>query len=196
MNRPFGLTALVPASTVASTVASTLAFLLVVWSSPCRADVSSWFFTGGGPSWLSEQKSNYDMVPSLQFDLGLGTTPSRSLVVGVLSRTTTHFGRGTDLALAVRATTGGFSRGGWGLALDAGLYKRWWGRESWGPTTSLHLGAPYGLQLTMNGALGTHDHRTLGIMVGIDLLRLTIHRPANDNWWRNPRPSWRPDSDQ
>jgi hypothetical protein len=167
---------------------------LVAWSASARADVSSWFFAGGGPSWLSEQKSDYEMVPSLQLDLGIGTPPSGSAVLGVLSRSTTHFGKGTDFALALRAATGEFSRGGFGVALDAGAYKRWWGMESSGPMASLQLGAPYGLQLSFNGAFGSDDHRTFGVMFGIDFLRLTVHRLAGEQWWKNPRPAWRPET--
>jgi hypothetical protein len=168
------------------------AFLLA-WSGSARADVSSWLFLGGGPSWLSQEKSAYELQPTLQLDAGIGTPTSSPAVVGVLARTSTHFGMGTDLALALRATTGGFSRGDWGVALDAGAYKRWWGMESSGPLTSLHLGAPFGLQLSFNGALGTDDHRTFGVMFGVDFLRLTVHRLGGEQWWPNPRPAWRPE---
>ena len=159
---------------------------------PARADVSSWLLVGGGPSWISEQKSGYNVVPTLQFDAGLGTNPSRAIVLGILARSATHFGDGTDLGLAARLTTGGFSRGVFGLAIDGGLYRRWWGVGSWGPMASLHLGAPYGLQLTANVEIGTHDNKTFSALIGVDLLRLTVHRSPDDEWWPNPRPSYSP----
>jgi hypothetical protein len=155
--------------------------------------VSSWFFVGGGPSWLSEQKLSYELKPAMQMDLGMGTPSSHPVVVGVLARSTTHFGMGTDLALALRGTTGGFSRGDWGVALDAGAFKRWWGMGSYGPLASVHLGAPYGLQLSFNGLMGKDDHRTFTVVFGIDFLRLTVHRLSGEQWWKNPRPAWRPE---
>ncbi|MCL2824190.1 MAG: hypothetical protein FWD57_09380 [Polyangiaceae bacterium] len=168
-----------------------LALATIAWSSAASAEVSSWVFVGGGANWLSERASGYEMAPSMQIDVGMGSPPSRSFVVGMLGRTITNFGRGTDLALALRGTTGGFSRGGYGVAVDLGMYRRWWGMGSWGPIGSLHLGGPYGLQLTGNVEIGTQEHRTFGVLFGVDLLRLTVHRPAHDKWWMNPRPSWR-----
>jgi hypothetical protein len=128
----------------------------------------------------------------MQLDLGLGTPPSSMVVVGALGRTTTYFGRGTDLALAARAATGGFARGQFGIALDAGAFKRWWGTESEGPLASVHFGAPYGLQLSFNASMGSDEHRTYGVLLGIDLLRLTVYRLGGTQWWPNPRPAWQP----
>lgn len=165
---------------------------LVAWSCPARAEVSSWFFAGGGPSLLSEQKDDSVLKPTMQLDLGVGTPSSSPLVVGLLVRTQTHFGKGTDFTLALRGATGGFARGDWGLAIDAGAYKRWWGLESTGPAASVQVGAPFGLQLSINSAFGNHDARSFGVMFGIDFLRLTVHRLSGENWWPNPRPAWRP----
>ena len=165
---------------------------LLSWSGSAHAEVTSWFFAGGGPSWLSQKKSSYELEPTLQLDMGVGTQPSGDVVIGALARSSTYFGRGTDLGLALRASTGGFARGDWGIALDAGAYKRWWGMESAGPLASLQLGAPYGLQLSFNGAMGNDDHRTFGVMFGIDFLRLTVYRLGGEQWWTNPRPAWRP----
>jgi len=169
---------------------------ILAWPGLARAEITSWVFVGGGPSWLSEQKRSYQLEPTLQLDLGLGTPPSGDAIIGVLGRSSTYFGRGTDFALALRAATGGFARGDWGVALDAGAYKRWWGMESHGPLGSVQLGAPYGLQLSVNTSFGTDDHRTYGVMLGIDFLRLTVYRLGGEQWWPNPRPAWRPDDDR
>jgi len=169
--------------------------VVLAWSGSARADVTSWFFAGGGPSWLSEQKSSYQLEPTMQLDLGIGTPPSGDVVIGVLGRTSTYFGRGTDLGLALRGATGGFARGDWGVALDAGMYKRWWNMESSGPLASLQLGAPYGIQLSLNSSFGNDDHRTFGAILGIDFLRLTVFRLGGEQWWPNPRPAWRPPTD-
>lgn len=166
-----------------------------VWLKPpcARADVSSWLFVGGGPSWLSEQREPYELRGSMQIDLGMGTPVSQPLVVGGLGRVTSYFGKGTDLALAARMATRGFAVGDWGLALDGGGFKRWWGMGSSGYLVSLQLGAPYGFTLSVNTSLGADDHRTFGAIFGIDLLRLTVYRLGGESWWYNPRPSWRPE---
>jgi hypothetical protein len=159
-----------------------------------RADVSSWFYAGGGPTWLSEQGSSFEVRPTMQLDVGMGTAPSGTVIIGALARSTTYFGAGTDLGLALRAATGDFARGGFGLALDAGAYKRWWGMGSAGPMGSLQLGAPFGLQLSLNAAFGTDEHLRYGATFGIDLLRLTVCRVSGEQWWPNPRPAYRPPS--
>lgn len=128
----------------------------------------------------------------MQLDMGVGSQPSSPAVIGGIFRTSTYFGHGTDLSLAVRAATRGFTTGDWGLALDAGGYARWWGQSSTGPISTLHLGMPFGLTFSVQGAVGSNDHRTFGAMFGIDLLRLTVYRLGGENLWANPRPAWRP----
>jgi hypothetical protein len=156
------------------------------------ADVSSWLFVGGGPSWISQQKSAYELRGSMQVDLGVGSPTSNPVVIGMLARATPYFGRGTDLSLAARMATRGFAVGDWGFALDAGGYERWWGAGSVGGLASLSVGAPYGFTLAMNTSFGTNDNRTFGVMLGIDVLRLTVYRLGGESFWYNPRPAWRP----
>lgn len=161
---------------------------------PVHAEVSSWFAMSGGPSWLSEHKSSYELAPTMQLDMGVGSQPSSPAVVGGLFRTTTYFSHGTDLSLCIRAATRGFTTGDWGVALDGGGYARWWGESSTGPIGTLHLGMPFGLTLSVQGQMGSNEHKAFGAMFGIDLLRLTVYRLGGESFWANPRPAWRPES--
>src|SRR5438132_1713788 len=89
-----------------------------------------------------------DRPGALQLEMGVGSPPHGAVVVGGLLKTMTFFSKGTDVVFAPRVATGGFVRGGFGLALDAGAYQRWWGPEnSTGFMGSVILGAPFGLQL-------------------------------------------------
>src|SRR6185436_4443022 len=91
------------------------------------------------------------------------TSPAGFLVVGGLFHLETHFGRGTDLGLLARVATQGFQLGTWGVALDLGGYERFWGVGSEGGVGALVLGAPWGLTLRGEGAMGTNDARSFGI---------------------------------
>jgi hypothetical protein len=129
--------------------------------------------------------------------MGVGSTPRAPFVLGGLLRGTTMFGLGTDLGLAVRATTGGYARGDWGVALDAGALWRSWGAGThgdWPLQAVLTLGTPYGLQLAVAGQAWSLDGGTAaeGIVaaVEIDLLRLTVMRQgSSERWWQNPAPA-------
>jgi hypothetical protein len=190
LTRPLVRTAL--GSLFPSIVAAALALSAMAATRDAHADLSSWLFVGPGASWLSQQKSSYELKPSMQLDLGVGTPVSKPVVIGALVRATPYYGKGTDLAVAARIATQGFAVGNWGLALDAGGYQRWWHFESSGWLTSLQLGAPYGITLSLNASFGTEDSRTYGAVLGVDLLRLTVYRLGGEHWWANPRPSWRP----
>ena len=92
-----------------------------------HADVSSWLTGGGGYGVAhNESKSAYDRATTLSFSIGVGTTPTSSVVVGGLVRSTTYFTLGTDLDLSARIASGGFARGQWGLAFDIGPGWRSW----------------------------------------------------------------------
>jgi len=164
-----------------------------------HADVSSWFTGGGGYGVArSESRGEYDRATALSFSIGVGTTPTSSVVVGGLVRTTTYFTLGTDLDLSGRIATGGFARGQWGLAFDVGPGWRSWKRRSDYGGFPLHAmivgGAPWGLQLGIGANLLNLDGGTSAqgaiALLEIDLLRLTVTRQgATDRWWENPSPA-------
>ena len=142
--------------------AAALACVPLAWASPARADVSSWMSAAAGPIRWKQGDADYTVAPALQF------------------------GSGTDLGVLLRGTTRGFQEGGFGLALDAGGYARFWDENSYGFLGSLTVGAPFGLTLTLQGALGTHSAVALGGVLGIDFLRLTVYRKTMTDIWPNP----------
>lgn len=164
-----------------------------------RADVSSWFTGGGGYGVArSESQGEYSRATALSFSIGVGSTPTSSVVVGGLLRTTTYFTLGTDLDLSARVASGGFARGQWGLAFDIGPGWRSWARRSDYGGFPMHAmvvgGAPWGLQLGVGANLlnldgGTSSQGAIALLE-IDLLRLTVMRQgATDRWWENPSPA-------
>lgn len=163
------------------------------------ADVSSWLSAGGGYGMKhNDSTGNYDRAASTSFTLGVGTDPLRSVVVGGVIRSTTYFGLGTDLGLSARVATGGFARGQWGLALDAGPMWRSFGHGEYGrwPISAMLIGgAPWGLQLAVGGELfriAGDDAQARGVvaLLEIDLLRFTVMRQGStDRWWENPSPA-------
>lgn len=167
--------------------------------SPARADVSSWLTAGGGYGVQhGEARDAYDRATALSFSVGVGTTPLRSLVFGGLVRSTTYFTLGTDVGLSARVATGGFARGQWGLAFDAGPGWRGWGTAASYGRFPLHAmivgGAPWGLQLGVGGDIwnigGEPFARGAVALLEIDLLRLTVMRQgATDRNWENPSPA-------
>lgn len=148
-----------------------------------HADVSSWVYAGVGPGFLDRDEDPTRLL--LDLEIGVGSSPS-AVVVGGLFRTQTYFSDGTDLALLARVASRGFVQGGWGLALDAGGYQRFWGIDSTGGTASLVLGAPWGISLHVNGGIGSNDQRFAGLTFGIDFARLTVYRTAGTQWFMNP----------
>jgi hypothetical protein len=155
-----------------------------------RADVSSWFFAGGGAAAFDPAVPGKSLIGLMQLETGMGTSPVHPFVVGGLLKTMTFFGQGTDLVLAARVATRGFVLGNWGLALDAGGFERWWGPlGSSGGIGALVLGGPVGIQATAFGEIGTGDMRTFGFTLGIDLMRMTVHRTTGLGHWTNPYPT-------
>jgi hypothetical protein len=158
-----------------------------LYAREARADVTSWFYAGGGVLRLNEKPTIYPF--SLQLEAGVGSPPHGPLTVGGLFKTFTFFGSGTDLALVARAATGRFVRGDFGVAIDAGVYQRWWGpNNSTGFMGSVILGAPFGLQLAVTTEQGSKDVHVYGATFGIDFLRLTVYRTALNDLWPNPFP--------
>ena len=170
------------------------AFAVLIFTAlPAHADVSSWMFVGGGPSWVESQNQATREQGALQIESGLGTPPADSVIFGGLGRVHTHFGEGTDLGLMLRGATHGFVNGDWGGALDLGGYERFWGIGSAGFAGSLVLGAPWGITLSVGGGLGTNDARSYSAALGVDLARLTVYRRTGNSWWVNPFPAYRPE---
>jgi hypothetical protein len=165
---------------------------------PARADVSSWLSVGGG---YANQKDHdtgtRDSAGAFTYSVGVGSSPLSPVVVGLVFRGTTMFNLGTDVGAAVRLATGGFARGNWGLALDAGALWRSWGAGShgdWPLQGVLTGGAPWGLQLAVGGQAwsldGGHSAQGLFAVLELDLLRLTVMRQGpGQQWWPNPNPA-------
>ncbi len=163
-----------------------------------RADVTSWLAVGGG---YGVQRSiagdRMDRASIFTYSVGVGSSPRADWVFGGIFRMTPFLSLGTDLSLAARATTGGFSRGQWGMALDAGVVARWWHNGDYGEypiRVMVTGGAPWGLQLALGAdvasATGGNPARGFFGVLEIDLLRLTVMRQgATDAWWKNPSPA-------
>lgn len=165
----------------------------VLGASPARADVSSWLFTGAGPS-VHDRAGERRTFASLQIDAGMGSPAEHAVSVGGLLRLHTHFQRGSDYGLFLRTATRGYNLGAFGLALDLGGYLRPWGEEKPGLAGTLSLGAPWGITLNADAALGPSDIRTYALVLGVDLVRLTVYRSVGLNWWSNPYPTPRRDT--
>jgi hypothetical protein len=165
--------------------AALLGLAAASFAHPARADATSWLSVAGGAGALSEGGER-QYPGALQLELGIGTTPVSSVVFGGVAKTLTYFGNGTDLAFTLRAATGGFARGGFGLAIDAGGFERWWGEDAQGFLGALVLGGPYGLQLTAMTEQGTNNVQSYAATFGIDFLRLTVYRGASGGYWPNP----------
>jgi hypothetical protein len=170
-------------------VVAALAAAFVVTAAPysARADVSSWFFLGTGPTWL-RHAGDTEQAWTVQLDTGLGSSPADPIIVGGLGRLAAHVGHGADLGLLARIATRGFVLGGWGAAVDLGAYRRWWTPRSTGGQGSLVLGAPWGLTLGLNGGMGSRDSSHWGATLGVDFARLTVYRTSGVDWWSNPFP--------
>ncbi len=178
----------------AATVAACSTF-----SNRAAADVSSWLSVGGGYGLKhNDDSGNYDRAGTASFAVGVGSDPTNRFVVGGILRSTTYFSLGTDLGISARFATGGFARGQWGIALDAGPMWRTFGSGEYGrwPIGAMLVGgAPWGVQLAVGGELfriAGDDAQARGIvaLLELDLLRLTVMRQgATDRWWENPSPA-------
>ena len=163
-----------------------------------RGDTTSWLAIGPG---YAIERNSFDSTgrraATLSMSLGVGTSPKAKLVVGGLVRTVTYFSLGTDLGLAARFATGGFARGDWGVAFDAGVVARTWGGGNFGrfplqPVVT--LGAPWGLQLGLGAQLWNLSGAPFATggfaVVELDLLRLTLMRQGStDAMWFNASPA-------
>ncbi len=157
-----------------------------------RADVSSWVYVGGGATTLEQRGLSQRVAPTLALEAGMGTPATSPLVLGGMFKLSTLFGEGADLGLSLRLASRGFVTGGFGLALDAGPYRRFWGERSTGGHAALVLGAPWGITLSVGGGVGSKDAKQLGATLGLDFARLTIYRLSGESWLPNPHPAFRP----
>lgn len=163
-----------------------------------KADVTSWFAVGGG---FGLQRNgavdSNDRAGAFTTSVGVGTSSNASVVVGGIARSVTYFSLGTDLGIAARITSGGFSRGEWGVAFDAGVVGRLWKDGDHGRTplqAVFTLGMPWGPQiaagaqfLSLAGNTGTAGGF---VALEIDFLRLTVMRKGStDAYWFNPSPA-------
>lgn len=166
-------------------------------ASSARADVTSWLGVGsGGAAERNNVTHGSHFVPTVTYSLGVGSTPASSLVVGGILRGTTLFDRGTDLGLSARVCTGGFARGDWGVALDAGVLWRSWlsNYGEWPAQVLVTGGTPWGLQVVVGSDFASVSGGTPAegfyAALEIDLLRLTVMRQgSSERWWYNPDPA-------
>ena len=178
---------------------TSLAFAALAGSArDARADVSSWMAIGGGSTeQLNRDTSSRDVAAALSYSIGVGSSPLSSIVVGGLLRGQIFLGLGTDLGLAARVATGGFARGDWGLALDAGVLWRPWRSGDYGewPLQGvLTGGTPWGLQLALGADVwsvsGGTQAQGFFAAIEIDFLRFTVTRQgSSEHWWPNPAPA-------
>ena len=177
----------------ASVLPGALLFAALLMSAkPAHADVSSWLFTGVGPSWEHDDNGFGDTHTSWQLEAGMGTDPGDTIVVGGLLRLQPYFGLTTDMGLLLRTATHGFVNGDWGLALDLGGYLRLTENHQ-NLLGSLVLGAPWGITLSVTATRGPAKSFLLSPVLGIDFARLTVYRTTGSSWWKNPLPAYRPE---
>jgi hypothetical protein len=174
---------------LATLVASAAGVAVSLSGGVAHADSSAWMFVGGGLVSGKMYAEDMSSSGSMSFDIGVGTSPDGVVVLGGLFKIVPVFGSGTDFALTLRGATRGFQAGDFGLAIDAGGYARYWNGGSVGGTGAVVLGAPLGLQLSLQGLVGSNDALGFGAIAGIDFLRLTTQRQTLLDWWPNPSPA-------
>ena len=163
---------------------------VLVHSGEAQADATAWTsVSGGGVGWQMGEDDDFSFSPMMAIDVGAGTDPNGMFILGGLFRVLPIFDGGADLALLARFATRGFQSDLFGFAFDAGVYQRFWGIESTGFTGEAILGVPLGLQLSAVGSIGTSSARSVGFLLGIDFVRLTVGRGHLLEWWPNPSPT-------
>jgi len=184
---------LAPALTLPLLLAGSAAFPGVA-----HADVTSWFALGGGYGFEKNSvTTTNDRATAFTATVGVGSSSLNRFVVGGVWRAVTHFTLGTDISVGPRFATGGFARGDWGLAVDAGVVGRFWKQGDYGrfPLQAVVTGgAPWGLQLGLGAEFanlaGAPSAQGFFAVLEIDLLRLTVDRQgATEKWWKNPSPA-------
>jgi hypothetical protein len=176
-----------------------LPYLLVAavtaFAAPAHAEVSSWLAASGGTSILTVNESEVMVRGTMNFDLGVGSTPQADAIFGGLFRVAPIFDEGTDLVFLVRGCSRGFQTGDWGVAVDLGGYLRLFDPDvetelepfpQGGFLGEVILGAPLGFQLALAGHAGTLKSYGGSAVIGLDLLKLTVYRQSLLEWWPNP----------
>ena len=162
-----------------------------------RADVTTWLAFGTGIAVdHSTANGSTNWNPGLSASMGVGSDPTHAWVLGGVFRSLSRFNEGTDLSLSLRLTTGGFSRGDWGLGVDVGPALRLWGNNTFGTYPlqgALLFGAPWGLQATVGSDIVNLEGHPSSIgayaLIEFDLLRFTVMRQGStDAYWKNPLP--------
>ena len=171
---------------------------LLLAAAPARAEVTSWLAFGGGFGFeRNDATRSLDRASAFSTTLGVGSSPTNRFVVGGVVRSLTHFSLGTDVSLSGRFATGGFARGDWGVALDAGVVGRFWTTSDYGSyplQVVLTGGAPWGLQAGIGSEFwniaGRPSATGFFAVLESDLLRLTVDRQgSSEAWWKNPAPA-------
>lgn len=184
----------------------------VLGSSSAHAEPSAWVALGGGvlawrvprevtPATAADLNNNVAAVPAvyaegttfridptMRIEAGIGMPDRYPVIVGGVFRVSPLLASntGADMAWLVRACNRSFQVGGFGVALDVGVYARTWGVRSTGFEGSLTVGAPLGIAASFNFMMGTNTVMGFGGVVSLDLLRLTLYRKTFLNWWPNP----------
>jgi hypothetical protein len=175
-----------------------VATLASLWPHGARGDVTSWLAVGGGYGMQRDRVAKQNQfATTLTYSLGVGSSPLSPFVVGGLVRGTSFLGLGTDLGVAVRAATGGFARGEWGAAIEAGgLWRPWLNGAygEWPVQAILTGGSPWGLQLAVGAEFASLSGSRAAAggfaVLELDLLRLTVMRQGGtEKWWYNPAPA-------
>jgi len=165
-----------------------LAAAMTALAAPAQAEVSSWLAASGGTSILTVNESEVMVRGTMNFDLGVGSTPQGDAIFGGLVRVAPIFDEGTDMAFLVRGCSRGFQTGDWGVAVDLGGYLRLFDPAvpQGGFLGEVILGAPLGFQLALAGHAGTLKSYGGSAVLGLDILKLTVYRQSLLEWWPNP----------
>ena len=173
-------------------------FAALFFAPAARAEPTSWLAVGGGYSFeRNDVTATTSRAAAMSVSVGVGTSAANRFVVGGLLRSVTYFSLGTDLSVGPRIATGGFSRGDWGLAFDAGVGARLWGQGDYGRYPLQFIltgGAPWGVQLGVGTDVWNLDGapyaRSAFAVLELDLLRLTVMRQGRtERYWPNSSPA-------
>lgn len=134
------------------------------------------FASGGIATRRPSETDGRSMTPLLMAGLGAEVYARNGVhfapMFDVLVRSRANGVTSTDLALVSRVSSDGFNNGGFGAALDLGLFARAHGGRAMGTLAGLTLGAPAGLQASWFVQQGHDDVRGFAVTLGFDVARL------------------------